>query len=84
MEEWTDDLGRKWRSEPVADREREQIIAASGSGGSAQGRPPESGLRFGEAVFGDYCMGYHLTLCAHPEGCSCACHQPVPAGDLLA
>jgi hypothetical protein len=34
------------------DEERAKIIAASGSGGSAQGRPPQFGLRFGEIAFG--------------------------------
>ena len=32
--------------------ERAQVIAASGSGGSAQGKPPQFGLRFGEIAFG--------------------------------
>jgi hypothetical protein len=38
--------------DPDESAERHRIIMASGSGGTAQGKPPQFGLRFGEIAFG--------------------------------
>jgi hypothetical protein len=62
-----------YESFPVAVPERSDARTQSRS---------ESASKMTEQKF-DRCGTAHLDLCADPSTCNCACHCPVPLGDVL-